>query len=84
MSDLSPAVTPVIAGHVLHVFMREGMEAGSFTNSLITTISLADNQNRLKMLPVFPGYVEAVTAYKTEGDGLEALRPRFIVMAAGS
>jgi hypothetical protein len=78
------ALTPIEAAHVLYVMNgQEGMEPGSFTTSLITTIAKADPINKAKLAKGFPGYVTAVDLYQNAPHGVEVLRIHVMKMGDG-
>lgn len=51
---------------------RYGVQAGSFVQRLLATITAADEGNRALMRKAFPDYVAAMDLYRAEG--FEALR----------
>lgn len=67
-------ITVEEASNVLSVFMGEGICPGSFTESLILTISKADSFNASKLSLSFPGLVKAVLLYKNDVNGVDVLR----------
>lgn len=67
------------ARHVLGYFGdSRGYKAGSFTNTLIAAINLADRMNSAKLGVVYPELAEAVYLYKNRDDGVDILRLRAI------
>ncbi|MGW0587429.1 hypothetical protein [Streptosporangium sp. NPDC002607] len=68
-------ITPEQAAHVLwHFDATGGMEPGSFTQALITTIASADRTNMLRMAAIYPGYVGAVHLAQNTADGVRLLQ----------
>lgn len=75
MSTQTPVITEETAMHVLWHYGREGgIQAGSFTQNLITTIDMADPANRDKLALGFPELVAAVTAIQYDRDGVQHLQ----------
>lgn len=63
--------------HVLWVLDGDhelGEEPGHFITTLIQAICHADGPNTARLTYGFPAYTTAVTAYRTEEEGLHALR----------
>ncbi|WP_326646092.1 hypothetical protein OG884_15685 [Streptosporangium sp. NBC_01755] len=70
-----PTTTPEQAAHVLHHFgATGGMEPGSFTQLLITTIASADRTNVLRLAAIYPGYVGACNLAQNHADGIRVLQ----------
>lgn len=74
-ADIEPTITPAQAAHVLHHYgATGGMEPGSFTQLLITTIDKADREHTLRLAVIYPGYVGAVSLAKYTEDGIRLLQ----------
>jgi len=74
-ADIEPTITPTQAAHVLwHYDATGGMEPGSFTQQLITTIDRADRENTIRLAVIYPGYVGAVALAKYTEDGIRLLQ----------
>lgn len=72
MDHTIPAET---AAHVLFHYGRPGgYQAGSFTEQLIKSIDMADEDNRDKLALGFPAYVAAVVAIQYDPNGVAALQ----------
>lgn len=73
-----PAVSLETAQHILHHFgdTNLGLQPGSFTHRLMTTISAADESNRTRLAEGFPELVYAFDVVQREPWGLEWLRSR--------
>ena len=69
-------ITQEIATHIVWWFDGTAPEPGSFTKSLIATISYADPSNRGKLAEGFPGHVAAVELAKNHDGGIEYLRAK--------
>jgi hypothetical protein len=68
-------IKPEMARHVLaHFGCSGGHLAGSFTMSLIHTITCADPQNQAILFGAFPGYVKAVVLAQRTDDGIARLQ----------
>jgi hypothetical protein len=75
MSTSSPSIPADVAAHVLFHYGREGgYQAGSFTESLLTTMGMADPANLDKLAAGFPQYVAAITAIQCDPQGIERLQ----------
>lgn len=73
-SELEQVVSSEDAGHVLYVLDgTEGISPGSFTRSLIETLTLADPNNFRALSRVFPGVASAVDAYTGDWNGKDVL-----------
>lgn len=73
--EIEQTITPEAAAHVLwHYSATGGMEPGSFTQHLITTIDKADRVNILRAAAVWPGYAHAVHLAKNTEDGIRRLQ----------
>lgn len=74
LPDLLTQVTPTAAAQVAHWYRPSlGYRAGSFIESLIGTIALADLTNRALLGLAFPEYVAAVTVAADHPGGIEEL-----------
>jgi hypothetical protein len=73
-SNTATKITPMLAGNVLWIFTQSGREPGSFTWSLLNTISWADRANLALLVQVYPAHVEAVGLAKNTEDGIDVLR----------
>jgi hypothetical protein len=75
MSTSNPTIPADVAAHVLFHYGREGgYQAGSFTEQLLTTISMADPANTTRLGLGFPDYVAAVTAIQYDPNGVARLQ----------
>lgn len=67
------------ANNVLYFYGYGGYEAGSFTSSLLSTISLSDSMNRDRLEAVFPLEVKLMSIAMDERGGIEKIQ----ALAAG-
>jgi hypothetical protein len=75
MSSTAPPIPPETARHVLwHYGQQGGVEPGSFTRNLITTIDSADMDNVARLAGAYPSLVAAVIAAKLDPDGIASLQ----------
>jgi hypothetical protein len=75
MSTNSPTIPADVAAHVLFHYGHEGgYQAGSFTESLIVAIEMADPVNRDRLALGFPEYVAAIVAMSYDPNGVVYLQ----------
>lgn len=68
-------VTPAEARHVLHHYGdSDGVRPGSFVETLIKAIALADPINARKLGREYPGLVEAVRLASRQTGGVDLLK----------
>jgi hypothetical protein len=68
-------ISPQTAQHVLHHFGRAGgMEPGTFTTNLITTIAAADHAQFARLASLYPEIATAIEVAKHDPDGITKLQ----------
>lgn len=71
---MSTSIPPAVASHVLYHFGHGGYPAGSFTQTLLKAIAIADSNNLDRIAQGFPEYVAAVHAISYDPDGVTRLQ----------
>lgn len=71
---MSTSIPPEVAAHVLYHFGHGGYPAGSFIQTLLKAIAIADSGNLDRIARGFPEYVAAVQAISYDPDGVAHLR----------
>lgn len=73
--DTAPTIPQETARHVLWFYGQDGgIQPGTFTEHLITTVDSADMDNTALLANAYPSLVAAVIAAKLDPNGIAALQ----------